>query len=73
MQNIDVLNILLCEQDLANKQEIIEDFCQQGYVPMHFVRKGAIFDKVKQEITPKIEGELLEIAQFVRFPETYCT
>lgn len=72
MQNIEVLNILLCEQDLVNKQGIIDDFCKEGYVPVQCLREGNDFEQIKKKAAKDIEGELLEIAQFIRFPVAYC-
>lgn len=72
MQNIEVLSILLCQEDLVNKKEMIDDFCMQGYVPVQCLREGSDFEKIKKKAAKDIEGELLEIAQFVRFPQAYC-
>ena len=71
MQVIEVLNILISKQDLINKSELIDDFCKQGFVPVQYVRDGITFEKVKQETANNLDSELLEIAQFVKYPNQY--
>ncbi len=67
MQAIEVINILLSKEDIATKMDVLEYFCQQGCVPIHFLNSGNYFEKVRQEI----DIELIEIAQFVKFKLQY--